>query len=51
MNDEYKKVARLEEYFDPKFVRYDLACGNNKKEHFINVDISKKVKPDIVCNL
>lgn len=50
-NEEYRRLARVGEFFDPQFVRYDLAAGMRKREHFKTVDISKKSKPDIVCNL
>ncbi|MDD5699617.1 MAG: methyltransferase domain-containing protein [Candidatus Nanoarchaeia archaeon] len=31
--------------------RLNIGCGYEKKEGFINIDISKKVKPDMVVNI
>ena len=36
---------------DEKLIRVDLACGNNKKEGFVGVDLHKTEKSDVVHNL
>ena len=36
---------------EKKLIRYDLACGDSKKEGFTGVDICKTDSVDIVCDL
>ena len=34
-----------------KLIKLNYGCGEMKLEGFINIDIEKKVKPDLVCDL
>jgi hypothetical protein len=36
---------------EPKFLKLDLGCGQNKRDGFIGVDVSKEAKPDQNVNL
>jgi len=32
-------------------LKLNLGCGLDKREGYINLDVRKEVKPDIVCDL
>ncbi len=36
---------------EKKFLKLDIACGNNKKEGFTGVDIAEETQCDWICNL
>ena len=36
---------------DKESLKLNICCGLNKKDGFINIDINKKVRPDVVCDV
>lgn len=42
---------KFEQQNDKPVIRLDLACGNNKKEGYLGVDVSKDTQADIIVDL